>query len=105
MRPLTALLVILAAAAGTRAQDVRRDVPYADKADEKRVKGFVKELTPETWEHYDPKNWTEKDEEGARRIKRTWRRMFLDFAPDDQAAVVGQVRAMVRELARHRPLP
>jgi hypothetical protein len=42
---------------------------FSDKADEKRVKGFVKELTPETWEHYDPKNWTEKDEEGARKTR------------------------------------
>ena len=42
---------------------------FSDKADEKRVKGFVKELTPETWEHYDPKDWTEKDEEGARKTR------------------------------------
>jgi hypothetical protein len=42
---------------------------FSDKADEKRVKGFVKELTPETWEHYDPKNWTEKDEEGERKTR------------------------------------
>ena len=42
---------------------------FSDKADEKRVKSFVKELTPETWQHYDPKNWTEKDEEGARKTR------------------------------------
>ena len=42
---------------------------FSDKDDEKRVKSFVKELTPETWQHYDPKNWTEKDEEGARKTR------------------------------------
>ena len=42
---------------------------FSDKDDEKRVKRFVKELTPETWQHYDPKNWTEKDEEGARKTR------------------------------------
>ena len=42
---------------------------FSDKDDEKRVKKFVKELTPETWQHYDPKNWTEKDEEGARKTR------------------------------------
>jgi acetyl esterase/lipase len=31
------LLVVLAAAAGARAQDVKRDIPYADKADERQV--------------------------------------------------------------------
>jgi hypothetical protein len=42
---------------------------FSDKDDEKRVKKFVKELTPETWQHYDRKNWTEKDEEGARKTR------------------------------------
>ena len=42
---------------------------FSDKDDEKRVKRFVKQLTPETWQHYDPKNWTEKDEEGARKTR------------------------------------
>jgi hypothetical protein len=42
---------------------------FSDKDDEKRVKKFVKELTPETWQHYDPKKWTEKDEEGARKTR------------------------------------
>jgi hypothetical protein len=42
---------------------------FSDKDDEKRVKGFVKELTPETWQHYSPKSWTEKDEEGARKTR------------------------------------
>jgi hypothetical protein len=42
---------------------------FSDKADEKRVKKFVKELTPETWQRYAPKNWTEKDEEGARKTR------------------------------------
>jgi len=42
---------------------------FSDKDDEKRVKKFVKQLTPETWQHYAPKDWTEKDEEGARKTK------------------------------------
>jgi hypothetical protein len=42
---------------------------FSDKDDEKRVKKFVKELTPETWQHYDPKKWTEKDEEGSRKTR------------------------------------
>lgn len=41
---------------------------FSDKADEKRVKRFVAELTPETWQHYD-KKWTEKDEDGARKTR------------------------------------
>ena len=47
---------------------------FADKDDEKRVKGFVKMLTPETWQHH-PKNrpgghksdWVELDDEGERK--------------------------------------
>ncbi|MCY7373197.1 MAG: DUF3109 family protein [Spirochaetaceae bacterium] len=42
---------------------------FSDKKDEKRVKKFVAELTPETWQHYDPKKWVEKDEEGARKTR------------------------------------
>ncbi|MGZ4614272.1 MAG: hypothetical protein ACXV4A_01810 [Actinomycetes bacterium] len=42
---------------------------FSDKDDEKRVKKFVKELTPETWQHYDPKDWVEKDEDGARKTR------------------------------------
>jgi len=42
---------------------------FSDKDDEKRVKAFVKQLTPDTWQHYDPKNWTEKDEDGARKTR------------------------------------
>jgi hypothetical protein len=42
---------------------------FSDKADEKRVRKSVKQLTPETWEHYDPKDWVEKDEEGARKTR------------------------------------
>ena len=37
MRLVPLLLVVLALVGGTQAQDVRRDVPYADKADEKQV--------------------------------------------------------------------
>ena len=42
---------------------------FSDKDDEKRVKGFVKQLTPETWQHYDSKKWTEKDEDGDRKTR------------------------------------
>ena len=42
---------------------------FSEKKDEKRVKKFVAELTPETWQHYDPKNWVEKDEDGARKTR------------------------------------
>ena len=47
---------------------------FSDKDDEKRVKGFVKELTPETWQ-YHPDNrqggrkrdWVELDDDGERK--------------------------------------
>jgi hypothetical protein len=42
---------------------------FSDKDDEKRVKKFVKELTPETWQHYEPKNWVELDEDGDRKTR------------------------------------
>jgi hypothetical protein len=42
---------------------------FSDKDDERRVKAFVKQLTPETWQHYDPKKWTEKDEDGAKKTR------------------------------------
>jgi hypothetical protein len=42
---------------------------FSDKDDEKRVKRFVKELTPETWQHYDPKDWVELDEDGDRKTR------------------------------------
>lgn len=42
---------------------------FSDKDDEKRVKKFVAELTPETWQHYNPKKWVEKDDEGARKTR------------------------------------
>ena len=41
---------------------------FSDKADEKRVKKYVAELTPETWQHYS-KKWVEKDEDGARKTR------------------------------------
>src|SRR4051812_47361719 len=37
MRPVSPLLVVLALAAGARAQDVKRDVPYADPPRERQV--------------------------------------------------------------------
>jgi hypothetical protein len=42
---------------------------FSDKDDEKRVRKFVKELTPETWQHFDPKHWVEKDEDGDRKTR------------------------------------
>jgi hypothetical protein len=42
---------------------------FSDKDDEKRVKRHVKELTPETWQHYDPKDWVELDEDGDRKTR------------------------------------
>jgi hypothetical protein len=42
---------------------------FSDKDDERRVKSFVKQLTPETWQHYDPKKWTERDEDGAKKTR------------------------------------
>jgi hypothetical protein len=44
---------------------------FSDKADEKRVRRFVKLLTPEDWQHYDvghrKNRWIETDEEGDRK--------------------------------------
>jgi hypothetical protein len=42
---------------------------FSDKDDEKRVKKFVKQLTPETWQYHDvgKKAWVEKDDEGDRK--------------------------------------
>jgi arylformamidase len=37
MRPVSPLLAVLAVAAGARAQDVKRDIPYADPAHERQV--------------------------------------------------------------------
>jgi arylformamidase len=37
MKRVSPLLVVLAAAAGSPAQDVQRDIPYVDKADERQV--------------------------------------------------------------------
>jgi hypothetical protein len=42
---------------------------FSDKDDEKRVKKFVKQLTPATWQHYDPKDWVELDEDGDRKTR------------------------------------
>ena len=42
---------------------------FADKDDEKRVAGFVKALTPQTWQLHGKgrKHWVELDEDGARK--------------------------------------
>src|SRR5947209_19027461 len=37
MRPVTALLVLLAVTADVRAQDVKRDIPYVEKGHERQV--------------------------------------------------------------------
>jgi acetyl esterase/lipase len=37
MKPVSPLLVVLALASGGRAQDVKRDIPYADPADKRQV--------------------------------------------------------------------
>ncbi len=43
---------------------------FSDKDDEKRVRGFVKQLDPEHWQHHAEgrgKNWVETDEDGDRK--------------------------------------
>ena len=43
---------------------------FSDKDDEKRVKGFVKQLDPEHWQHHDAgqgKAWIETDDDGERK--------------------------------------
>lgn len=43
---------------------------FSDKDDEKRVKRFVKQLTPETWQYHDEghaEGWIEEDEDGDRK--------------------------------------
>ncbi|HLM72492.1 MAG TPA: protein kinase, partial [Polyangiaceae bacterium] len=47
---------------------------------------LAKELAPPPMRPEEIAAWGAKDAEGARSIRRTWRRMQLDFAPDDQAA-------------------
>ncbi|WP_407939783.1 hypothetical protein [Motilibacter deserti] len=44
---------------------------FADEDDEKRVAGFVKQLTPETWQLHGRgrKHWIETDDEGARKTR------------------------------------
>ena len=41
---------------------------FSDKDDEKRVRQYVAELTPETWQHYS-RRWVELDEDGARKTR------------------------------------
>jgi len=41
---------------------------FSGKADEKRVRKYVKALTPETWQHQ-AKKWTERDEDGELKTK------------------------------------
>ena len=58
---------------------------FSDKDDEKRVRAFVKQLTPQTWQHHS-KTWVETDEDGDRRpigllpdigADEAWRWIFL----------------------------
>lgn len=47
---------------------------FADKGDEKRVRGFVEQLGPDLWERHPgrevrTKDWVEKDDEGARKTR------------------------------------
>jgi hypothetical protein len=47
---------------------------FADKDDEKRVASYVAQLTPELWQNHPgravkPKDWVERDEEGARKTR------------------------------------
>ncbi len=42
---------------------------FSDKADEKRVKKWAKELTPEQWQFHGTEKVTEKDEEGGRKTR------------------------------------
>jgi hypothetical protein len=42
---------------------------FSDKADEKRVKKWAKELGPDDWQHYGAEKITEKDEEGGRKTR------------------------------------
>ena len=41
---------------------------FSSKADERRVRTYVEQLTPETWQNYSEK-WTEKDEDGERKTR------------------------------------
>lgn len=50
------------------------------------AEALAKELAPPAMRPEEIAAWGVKDAEGAHRIRRTWRRMLLDFAPDDQAA-------------------
>ncbi len=47
---------------------------FADKTDERRVEGFVGQLTPDLWQHHPGrpvkrKDWIEKDEDGERKTR------------------------------------
>ncbi|MFC5728999.1 MULTISPECIES: DUF3109 family protein [Nocardioides] len=47
---------------------------FADKADQRRVEGFVEQLTPDLWQHHPGrpvkrKDWIEKDEDGERKTR------------------------------------
>jgi hypothetical protein len=41
---------------------------FSDRDDERRVRRFVRELTPETWEHHS-RSWIEVDDEGSRKTR------------------------------------
>jgi hypothetical protein len=42
---------------------------FSDRQDERRVRGFVGELTRETWQHYAPRRWVETDADGERKTR------------------------------------
>ncbi len=74
---------------------------FSDKDDEKRVKRFVKELTPETWQHYDPKKWTEKDEEGARKTRVVDGACIFANRPDFPGGAGCALHALALRTGRH----
>jgi hypothetical protein len=41
---------------------------FADRDDERRVRSFMRELTPETWKHHS-RSWIETDDQGARKTR------------------------------------
>jgi len=41
---------------------------FSDRDDERRVRAFVRELTPETWQHYS-RSWIETDDDGQRKTR------------------------------------
>jgi len=62
---------------------------------------LAKELVPPPMGSEEIAAWGAKDAEGARRIRRTWRRILLDFAPDDQAAAKELVETYPESAVAH----